>query len=118
MRLFGFGKPFLFRFYRAGWTDYSDELVSRIKTVLNEKIPRLYDLEVIDVFFKPDVARADGAYATPMLIKLQPAPVQKIFGSLNDEEELKKALTFLEEEKKKLEQPDQQNNLEQPPFSV
>ncbi len=97
-------KPFQFRFYRAGWSDRSDELVARIKSTLDERIRGMYNLEIIDVFFKPRMAIADGVYATPMLVKLSPLPVKKFFGCLNNVEELRKAFEVLSEDKRKMDE--------------
>lgn len=43
-----------------------------------------YELEVIDVYQKPELARANQIVATPTLIKERPLPVRRYIGSLAD----------------------------------
>lgn len=81
MNLFG-GKPYLFRFYTAGETDYSRQTVRDIITVLNVKIPGKYKLEIINVLFQARTARADGIISTPSLARIRPAPIKRYFGRL------------------------------------
>ena len=42
------------------------------------------DVEVIDVRERPEVAEAERIIATPMLVRVSPAPVRRIIGDLTD----------------------------------
>ena len=48
-------------------------------------LPDRHEIEIIDVFEEPARALSDGVFMTPTLIKLAPAPVQRIVGTLADE---------------------------------
>jgi circadian clock protein KaiB len=41
-------------------------------------------VEVVDVFERPDLAEADRIIATPVLVRLQPAPGLSVIGDLSD----------------------------------
>ena len=41
-----------------------------------------WELEVVDVFESPEVAEADGIIATPVLVRLYPAPRLSVIGDL------------------------------------
>lgn len=104
MGLFGSNKPFRFRFYIAGESDRSTMILTSIKEILDEKIKDLYDVETINVFFKEKVAKTDGICVTPSLAKVHPAPIQKFYGCFKEKDELRKTLSFLDEEKRKYEE--------------
>jgi circadian clock protein KaiB len=43
-----------------------------------------YDLEVVDIYHHPEVARAFRLVAAPTLLRLRPAPLRRIVGDLSD----------------------------------
>ena len=45
-----------------------------------------YDLEVIDLYQQPELAKAQEIVVAPTLIKTFPEPVRKILGDLSDKE--------------------------------
>ena len=45
-------------------------------------MPNNYDLEVVDVYQQPELARANQIVATPTLIKEFPRPVRRFIGNL------------------------------------
>jgi len=55
-------------------------------------LPKRYAIEVIDVFQEPARALAAEVFMTPTLIKLAPAPVRRITGTLSQREPM--LLTF------------------------
>jgi circadian clock protein KaiB len=50
------------------------------------------ELEVVDVVEHPDRAEADHVLATPTLLKLEPAPRQRVIGDLGDAALLRRTL--------------------------
>jgi circadian clock protein KaiB len=49
-------------------------------------------VEVVDVFENPEVAEADGIIATPVLVRLSPAPRLSVIGDLGDWREVARIL--------------------------
>ena len=72
-----------FRLYVAGNAENSALAVTNLKALCRDYLPGQHQIEIIDVFQEPKQALADGVLMTPTLIKLMPAPVQRIVGNLN-----------------------------------
>lgn len=51
-----------------------------------------WEVEVVDVFESPEVAEADGIIATPVLVRLHPAPQLSVIGDLGDWREVARIL--------------------------
>jgi circadian clock protein KaiB len=83
---------FKFRLYVAGGTPNSVQAVANLKSICRAHLPDRHEIEIVDVFREPKRALADGIYMTPMLVKLAPAPVQTILGTLSQTEALLQAL--------------------------
>ena len=83
---------FKFRLYVAGDGPNSAQAVANLNAICLEHLPERHEIEVIDVLREQKRALADGVLLTPLLIKLSPAPVQKITGTLNWREPLLQAL--------------------------
>ena len=58
-----------------------------------------FDLEIIDIYKNPDVAREQHIVFSPSLIKKNPLPKRTLIGTLSDKHKVIKALgiSFLEE---------------------
>lgn len=50
--------------------------------------PKQAHIEVIDVTQNPRRAARDGALVTPLLVRLKPAPLQRVSGTLADQKSL------------------------------
>lgn len=80
------------RLYIAGHAANSEHALSNLTALCNEHFPSAHDLEVVDVLDHPQRAMADGVIVTPTLLKLRPAPVQRIVGGLSDASQLLRIL--------------------------
>jgi circadian clock protein KaiB len=47
-----------------------------------------YDLEVIDIYQHPQLAKDEQIIAVPTLVKKLPAPLRRLIGNLSDQERL------------------------------
>jgi circadian clock protein KaiB len=74
---------FAFRLYVAGDTQNSLHALANLKALCKTHLPDRHKIEVVDVLQEPLRALADGIFMTPTLIKLGPAPVQRIVGTLS-----------------------------------
>jgi circadian clock protein KaiB len=68
----------------AGTTSRSLRALTNIKAICEEHLHGRYDLQVIDVYQQPGLAKADQVLAIPTLIKTLPAPLQKWIGDLSN----------------------------------
>lgn len=83
---------YVLRLYVSGSTLKSAMAVENIKRICDQHLKDRYDLEVIDIYQQPDLARAEQIVAVPTLIKQHPPPQRRLIGDLSD---LKKTLVGL-----------------------
>ena len=83
---------FKFRLYVAGNSPNSAKAVANLRSLCREILDDRHEIEVVDVLREPKRALEDGVLLTPMLVKLSPAPVRKIIGSLTQREPILQAL--------------------------
>ena len=81
-------KPVVLRLYIAGSSDRSMRAIQNAKEICDEHLAGAYQLEVIDIFQQPMLAKDDQILAVPTLIKRLPLPLRKIIGDLSDREGL------------------------------
>jgi circadian clock protein KaiB len=81
-------EKYLVRLYVAGLTVRSTEALARIKAVCEEHLQGRYELEVIDIYQQPELAREGQIVVTPTLIKVLPAPLRRLVGDLLDTEKV------------------------------
>ena len=72
------------RLYVAGTSDRSMRAIVNARELLDEHVAGRYELEVIDLFQQPTLARDDQIVAVPTLIKKLPEPLQRFIGDLSD----------------------------------
>ncbi len=83
---------FRFRLYVADDTPNSVQARANLTALCRQYLPAHHEIEVIDVLREPERALADGILMTPTLVKLAPAPVRKIVGTLSQKETVLHAL--------------------------
>jgi circadian clock protein KaiB len=77
-------EKYLLRLYVSGVTERSRRSILNINAVCKENLQGQYDLEVVDIYQKPSLAKDEQIVATPTLIKLLPLPLRRIVGDLSD----------------------------------
>jgi len=73
---------FVLRLFVAGATTRSRQAVLRVRELCAAELNTNCDLEVIDIYQQPAMARANQIVATPTLIKEFPQPVRRFIGNL------------------------------------
>ncbi len=76
----------LLRLYIAGQTPKSLKALSNLKKLCAEHMSDSYQIEVIDLMKKPELAQQDQVLAIPTLVRNLPVPIRKIIGDLSDTE--------------------------------
>lgn len=77
------GKHIL-RLYVAGATERSRRAILRARQLCESELDGDFELEVIDVYQQPILARDGQIVATPTLVKDFPRPVRRFIGNLSD----------------------------------
>jgi circadian clock protein KaiB len=77
---------YVLRLYVTGLTPRSAEAFATIKAICQEHLEGRYDLEVIDIYQQPTLAKDEQIIAVPTLVKKLPLPLRRFIGNLSDEE--------------------------------
>ena len=77
-------KKVVLRLYIAGSSDRSLRAIQNAKEICEEYLAGTYELDVIDIFKQPTLAKDDQILAVPTLIKKLPAPLRRFIGDLSD----------------------------------
>jgi circadian clock protein KaiB len=81
-------EKYVLRLYVAGLTPRSQKALNNIKKICEEHLKGRYDLEVIDVYQHPVLAKGEQIIAAPTLIKKLPLPLRRFIGDLSDTERI------------------------------
>jgi circadian clock protein KaiB len=73
---------YVLRLFVAGATARSCQAVLRVRQLCEAELKDNCELEVIDIYQQPELARANQIVATPTLIKAFPRPVRRFIGNL------------------------------------
>jgi circadian clock protein KaiB len=84
---------YVLRLYVSGSTSKSALAVENIKRICEQYLKNRYDLEVIDIYQQPKLARDEQIVAVPTLIKQFPSPMRRLIGDLSN---LKRVLLGLD----------------------
>jgi circadian clock protein KaiB len=76
------------RLYVAGLTPQSQRAIKHVTAVCQEYLAGRYDLQVIDIYQQPVLARGEQIIAVPTLIKRLPLPLRKLIGNMADAEKV------------------------------
>jgi len=76
------------RLYVAGQTPNSIRAIENMKRICEEFLKGRYDLEVIDIYQQPVLAKGDQIIAVPTLIKKLPLPLRKFIGDMSATERI------------------------------
>ena len=76
------GKRYVLKLFVAGATARSNQAVLRVRELCAAELRDGCDLEVIDIYQQPGLARENQIIATPTLIKKRPKPVRRFIGNL------------------------------------
>jgi len=77
---------YVLRLYVAGATPHSARAITNLKAICEEHLKGCYELEVVDLYQRPQLALDEGIVAVPTLIKQLPPPVRRIIGDLSNTE--------------------------------
>ena len=74
------------RLYIAGQTPKSLAAMSNLNRICEEYLAGKFQIEVIDLLEKPQLAEGDQIVAIPTLVRKLPEPMRKVIGDLSDTE--------------------------------
>jgi len=74
---------YVLRLYVAGASERSRRAIQRARELCEAELSGHFDLEVIDVYQQPILARDGQIVATPTLVREFPRPVRRLIGNLS-----------------------------------
>jgi circadian clock protein KaiB len=75
---------YILRLFVAGATERSRQAVLHVRELIETEMKGNCDLEVIDIYQQPGMARENQIVATPTLIIEFPTPVRRFIGNLTN----------------------------------
>jgi len=76
-------KPLL-QLYITGLTPRSERAIANLRRICEEKLDGRYEMVIIDVLERPQLAEDERILVTPTLIKPLPLPSRRVIGDLSD----------------------------------
>jgi circadian clock protein KaiB len=86
------------RLFVTGQTLRSSRAITNLRRICEEELGTEYELDIIDVLERPQLAEEEKIMATPTLIKKFPPPVRRIIGDLSDTKQVLLGLELLQQE--------------------
>lgn len=74
---------YLLKLYVTGGTQRSQTAIQNLHRICEEDLAGRYQVEVIDVLERPQLAEDEKIFATPTLIKQLPPPIRRLIGDLS-----------------------------------
>jgi circadian clock protein KaiB len=81
-------EKYILRLYITGTTSRSVSAITNLKKICEEYLEGRYELEVIDLYQMPRLAKDDQIIAAPTLIKKLPLPFRRIIGDMSSKEKV------------------------------
>ena len=79
-------KRYILRLHVAGITPRSEQAIRNVTALCEKHLAGKYELEVIDLYQNPVLAKGEQIIAAPTLIKELPLPLRRLIGNMSQEE--------------------------------
>lgn len=87
-------KPLL-QLYITGLTPRSERAIANLRRICDERLGGQYEMVIIDVLERPQLAEDERILVTPTLIKPLPLPPRRVIGDLSNMEQVISELDLL-----------------------
>jgi circadian clock protein KaiB len=87
------------RLYVAGLTPHSQKAIRNVTAVCQEHLAGRYELQIIDIYQQPRLAKGEQIIAVPTLVKQLPHPLRKLIGNMSDRQNILVGLDLRPKEK-------------------
>lgn len=79
---------YLLKLYITGQTPRSEAAIANLRKICETELNGAYEMVIIDILERPQLAEDEKILATPTLIKELPPPLRRIIGDLSDTEKV------------------------------
>ena len=81
-------EKYVLRLYVTGMTPRSVRAIENLRAICEEHLQGRYDLEVVDIYQQPTLAKGEQIIAAPTLIKKLPAPMRRVIGDMSSKDKV------------------------------
>jgi circadian clock protein KaiB len=81
-------RNYTLKLYVTGNTPRAERAIANLRHICEVELGGKYEMIVIDVLERPQLAEEEKILATPTLIKQLPPPLRRIIGDLSDTEQV------------------------------
>ncbi len=81
-------QTYVLRLYVAGINPKSKAAIESITRICRQHLKNRYDLQVIDIYQQPYLAKGEQIVAAPTLVRKLPLPLRQFIGNLSDKERI------------------------------
>jgi circadian clock protein KaiB len=78
-------KKYSLRLYVTGQTPRSLRSIENLRNLCEKHLKGRYDLEVVDIYQQPSLAKEMQILAAPTLVKALPLPLRRLVGDFSDQ---------------------------------
>ena len=79
----GRAERYVLRLYVTGMTARATRAIENVRAICDEHLHGRYDLQIVDVYQQPALAKREQIIAAPTLIKKLPLPLRRIIGDMS-----------------------------------
>jgi circadian clock protein KaiB len=79
---------YMLKLYITGQTQRSERAILNLRRICEKEMKGQYELSIIDVLERPQLAEDEKILATPTLVRTLPPPLRRIIGDLSDTEKV------------------------------
>ncbi len=79
-------EKYVLRLYVTGMTPNSVRAIENMRAICGEYLEGRFDLQIIDVYKQPSLAKGEQIIAAPTLVKKLPPPLRRFVGDLSNTE--------------------------------
>ncbi len=80
------GEKYILRLYVTGTTTRSMRAIANVKKICEEHLKGRYELQIVDLYQQPQLAKGEQIFAIPTLIRRLPPPLRQIIGDMSETE--------------------------------
>jgi circadian clock protein KaiB len=77
-------KKYVLKLFVTGETPRSKRAIENLRRICEEEFQNEYELVVVDILKRPQLAEDEKILATPTVVKELPLPIRRIIGDLSE----------------------------------
>jgi circadian clock protein KaiB len=79
-------QQYVLRLFVAGATSRSEQAIRNVRALCEKHLAGRFELDVVDIYQQPELAKGEQIIAAPTLVKKLPEPLRRLIGNMLQEE--------------------------------